>query len=54
MDRARIASLPIPKEATEIKITQRDWGIQRSYKTINGAEICNSIPFNLSNKIRGL
>ena len=54
MDRARIASLPIPQEAIEIKITQRDWGIQRAYKTANGAEICNSIPFNLSNKIRGL
>ena len=54
MDRARIASLPIPKEAIEIKIIQRNWGIQRSYKTINGAEICKSIPFNSSTEIRGL
>ena len=48
MDRARIASIPIPKEAIEIKITQRDWGIERSYKTTNGAEICKSIFFNPS------
>ncbi len=48
MDRARIASLPIPKQATEIKITQRDWGIERSYKTTNGAEVCKSILFNSS------
>ena len=45
MDRARMASLPIPKGAIEIKISERDWGIERSYKTKKGTEICTPATF---------
>ena len=40
--------LPIPKEAIEIKIVERDWGIERSYKTAHGPEACTPAPFNCS------
>ena len=46
MDRAHIVSPPLPKNATEIRTIQREWGIERSYKTPNGPEICTSAPFN--------
>ena len=45
MDRARMASLPIPKGAIEIKIAERDWGIERSYKTNKGNKIYTPAPF---------
>ena len=45
MDRARMASLPIPKGAIEIKISEKDWGIERSYKTNKGTEIYTPAPF---------
>ena len=41
-----MVSLPIPKGAIEIRIVQRDWGVERSYKTANGPEICTPAPFN--------
>ena len=50
MDCARIASQPIPKEAIEIKIIKRDWGIERSYKRPNGTEVCTPAPFYSSLK----
>ncbi len=40
-----MASLPIPKGAVEIKIIARDWGIERSCKTLNGPEIFTPAPF---------
>ena len=43
MDRARIASLPIPKDATEIKITQRDWGFLGPTKQL--MELRYAIPY---------
>ena len=45
MDRARMASLPIPKGAIEIKISEKNWGIERSYKTNKGTEIYTPAPF---------
>ena len=52
MDRARIASKPIPKEAIEIKIIKRDWGIERSYKTPNGTEVCTPAPFLFLSQVK--
>ena len=37
MERARMVSSPVPKNATEVRITQRSWGIERSYKNYNGS-----------------
>ncbi len=48
MDRARMVSPPLPKDATEIRLTQRPWGIERSYKTSNGYEICTAAAFQNS------
>ena len=45
MEHARIVSLPLPGDAIEGKLTQREWGIQRSYKTRNGNEICTAAAF---------
>jgi len=45
-----MASLPIPKGAIEIKIAERDWGIERSYKTPKGTEVCTPAPFYSSLK----
>jgi len=39
MDRARMASPPLPRSAIDIKIVERKWGIERFYKTPNGTEI---------------
>jgi len=41
-----MVSPPLPKSATEIKIVEREWGIERSYKNPNGTEICTPAPFN--------
>ena len=46
MDRARIISPPIPKEAIDIKIIEKEWGIERFYKTPHGPEVCTPAPFN--------
>ncbi len=32
MDRAHMVSPPLPKNATEIRIIQREWGIERKIK----------------------
>ena len=39
MQRARMISFPLPKDATDVKLTQREWGIERSYKTSKGNKI---------------
>ncbi len=39
-------SPPLPKNATEIKIVQKEWGVERSYKTTGGAKICTPAPFD--------
>ena len=48
MERARMASLPVPKNATKVMLVQRSWGIERSYKNNNGSEICTPAPFDRS------
>jgi len=45
MDRAHMVSLPLPKSAVEIKIVEREWGFERSYKTPDGPVICTPAPF---------
>ena len=50
MQRARMISIPIPK-GIKTNIRQRDWGIERSYTSPIGNEICTPAPFDNSIKI---
>ena len=49
MERARMISIPIPK-GTKTNLRRRDWGIERSYITSAGNEICTPAPFQGSTK----
>ena len=46
MDRARIVWPPVPKEAIDIKLVNKKWGILRSYKTPTGPKIYTTAAFN--------
>ena len=50
MQRARMISIPLPK-GTQAKLRQRNWGIERSYTTSKGNEICTAAPYDKSNKV---
>ena len=45
MIRTQIASLPLPKGATEVKIIERGWGIERCYVTPDGDKVCTPAPY---------
>ncbi len=45
MDHARMVSPPLPKEAIDIRIVEREWGFERSFKTPNGPEVYTPAPF---------
>ena len=45
MDRARMASEPLPKGVKEVKIVAREWGVERCYKTTCGKDVCTTAPF---------
>ena len=42
---AQIAALPLTKGATEVKIIERSWGIERCYVTPDGEKVCTPAPF---------
>ena len=44
MQRTRMVSIPL-KKGTKAKLQLRDWGIERSYITPSGNEICTPAPF---------
>ena len=44
MQRARMISIPLPK-GTKSNLRRRDWGIERSYITPKGNEICTPAPY---------
>ena len=44
MQRARMVSIPL-KKGTKINLIRRNWGIERSYTTPAGIEICTPAPF---------
>ena len=50
MERARMISFPLPK-GTKTNLRQRNWGMERSYTTPQGNEICTPAPFESSTKI---
>ena len=43
-------SIPLPK-GTKTNLRQRNWGMERSYKTPEGNEICTPALFESSTKI---
>jgi len=45
MTTSQIASLPLLKGSTEVKIIERSWGIERCYITSDGAKVCTPAPF---------
>ena len=50
MIRARMTCPPMPKGATEVKIVERDWGIERCYVSPEGEQICTPAPFLTNNR----
>lgn len=47
MNRARIIAPPVPKGITEVKIIEREWGIERCYKSNDGEEHCIPASFDI-------
>ncbi len=45
MNRARMASEPLPKDVISVKLIARNWGIERYYMNSKGIEICSPAPF---------
>ena len=45
MIRTKIASAPLSKGSTEVKIIERSWGIERCYVTPDGENVCTPAPF---------
>ena len=50
MIRARMTCPPMPTGATEVKIIERDWGIERCYVSPEGEQICTPAPFFTNNR----
>tara|TARA_B100000579_G_C22158488_1_gene544119 strand:- start:154 stop:360 length:207 start_codon:yes stop_codon:yes gene_type:complete len=50
MQRARMISNPLPK-GTKATLRRRDWGMERSYATTGGNEICTAAPYESQLKI---
>ena len=46
MDRAHLAVPPLSKDTVEVKIVEREWGIERCYKTRDGNEQCVPAAFD--------
>ncbi len=46
MDRAHLAVPALPKETIEVKIVEREWGIERCYKSRDGQEHCTPACFD--------
>jgi len=50
MQRARMISIPLTN-GTQTNLKRRDWGIERSYTTPTGTEICTPAPYEKPNEI---
>ncbi len=46
MKRAHLAAPALPKGTTEVKIVEREWGIERCYKSKDGNEQCIPAAFD--------
>tara|TARA_Y100001968_G_C19353120_1_gene715758 strand:+ start:241 stop:417 length:177 start_codon:yes stop_codon:yes gene_type:complete len=45
MTRNQITVNSFPKGSTEVKIIERNWGIERCYVTPDGENVCTPAPF---------
>ena len=50
MQRARMISNPLPK-GTKATLRLRDWGMERSYTTTRGNEICTAAHYEIQPKL---
>ena len=50
MTRAQIAVHPLSKGATEVKIIERNWGIERCYVTPDGESACTPATFSTNHR----
>ncbi len=50
MIRAQIAAPPLSKGSTEVKIIERNWGIERCYVTADGEKVCTPAPYLTNNR----
>ena len=50
MTTAQIASTPLPKSSTSVKIIERSWGIERCYVTTDGEKVCTPAPFSTNHR----
>ena len=46
----RVAKALLPKGATEVKIIEKNWGIERCYISPDGDEVCTPAPFFTNNR----
>ena len=46
MNQSQKVLATMPKGITEVKIVEREWGIERCYKSPGGPEVCTPAPFN--------
>ena len=51
MQRARMISTPLPK-GTKANLRRRDWGMERSYETTRGNEICTAARYESQGNIK--
>ena len=45
MIRSQISLPPLSKGSSEVKIIERNWGIERCYITPDGEKVCTPAPF---------
>ena len=50
MIKTHMKCLSMPKGTTEVKIVEKDWGIERCYVSPDGEEICTPAPFFTNNR----
>ena len=50
MIRSQIKVSLLPKGATEVKIIERSWGIERCYVTPDGEKVCTPAPFSTNHR----
>ena len=46
MKRAQLVAPALPKETIQVKIVEREWGIERCYKSRDGQEQCIPASFD--------
>ncbi len=50
MKEGQFSPSPLPKGSTEMKIIERNWGIERCYVTPDGEKVCTPSPFSTNRR----